>query len=407
VKALLRRAIGRVVRKIHRLGVRVGLVSEPPAHVPEAFKVVIRSVCEPADPVGRALLTYICEPFTTERHTPEFRRHANYAQAVAIAEQLGERGYSVDVTHWRNPAPPDGSHYDLVFGLGRAFAAAASSRREGAIAIYFGTGTLANQTNLMQVRRDSEFNRRHHANVASALHDPDTGPACADRLLVTGDDWVVGSYSGHSAAPVSVCPNPIVEGVVDMRESKDFNASRMHFLWMAGYGGLRRRLDLVLEAFSLMPDVHLWVCGGLRHEKVFYAAMKHWLDGCENIHDVGWVDVGSERYREITRRCGFMIYPSVSDGCPGSVVNAMASGVVPLVTRETGIDVESAGIKIVGETVGDIVSAVRSASSMAPAIVERMSGLAVERACDRFSQARFEQGLRECLDLAGAHPVRR
>ncbi len=38
-----------------------------------------------------------------------------------------------------------------------------------------------------------------------------------------------------------------------------------------------------------------------------------------NIEAIGWVDVGSERFREIANGCAALIYPSCSEGQAGSV----------------------------------------------------------------------------------------
>jgi hypothetical protein len=253
----------------------------------------------------------------------------------------------------------------------------------------------------MVAARTREFNARHGANLPVNLHDPDDGPAVADYLLVTGDRWVAGTYSAISPSPIGFCPNPIVAGVLDTRDMKDFTLASTNFLWMAAYGALRRRLDIVLEAFEAMPHLNLWICGGLNHEKAFYGVMNRWLTELPNVHDVGWVDVGSPTYREITARCGYLVYPSVSDGNPGTVVNAMASGVVPLTTIETGIDVGGCGHAFLGGSVQKLVDCITSVSQLPASHLAQNAARASEFARNNFDHLTFERCVRSAFDSVG------
>ena len=323
-------------------------------------------------------MTYLWEPFLESPNSPELRKHSNYYHSTVIADSLAKRGYTVDATSWRNPEPPDGRDYDLIVGLGPAFTAAAARRRQGARAIYLGTGAAPEVTNKGLLQRRGEFRHRHGVVVAEALLDPDRGPEVADLLAVIGDDWVGSTYRSVSKAPIIYCPNSVIEGVVDTRTRKDFAESRKHFLWIAAYGPLRRKLDLVLEAFARMPDVDLWVCGGAKYDKQFAMATDSWLNGTRNIHHVGWVDVTSSRFQEVTAKCGFLLYPSVSDGMPGSVINSMASGLVPLVTKEAGVDVGGFGRVVKMDSVDDVVALVRWASEMSPTELEARAERASE-----------------------------
>ena len=110
---------------------------------------------------------------------------------------------------------------------------------------------------------------------------------------------------------------------------------------------IHKGLDLLLEAFARLPDYHLMVCGPVPFEP-FTAAQpdlqrRARLDGnyysdpssvalgedflreyerelhrTPNIHTVGWVDIGSQQFLEITQSCVAVVYASCPEGTAGS-----------------------------------------------------------------------------------------
>lgn len=388
---MIRRGLTKLARLIRR------------ADPPFASRVfpVLRDVRHPRSARGRALLTYLCEPFLDDPGAGSFRHHANRRRSLAIADELAARGLKVDVTDWRNPSPPDSSNYDLIVGLGAAFSAACLQRRPHAASLYLATGAAPEQTNEALRHRAEEFRKRHGRPIRVALLEKDAGPALADRLLLIGNDWTMSTYGRYSTAPVDRGCNAVTQGIDSPRSGKDFSEARHHFLWMAAYGALRRRLDLVLEAFALRPELHLWICGGVEHEREFCSVMSQWLDRTSNIHRLGWMDVGSEAFVEVATRCGYLLYPSVSDGMPGSVVNSGACGIVPLVTREAGIDVQPFGFEICGSTMDEVSEAIDFASSVSAAELSERSRLAAEHMRSRYSEREFQAVFAQSLDALG------
>jgi glycosyltransferase involved in cell wall biosynthesis len=108
---------------------------------------------------------------------------------------------------------------------------------------------------------------------------------------------------------------------------------------------VHKGLDLVLEVFRETPECQLMVCGPLDapSEKEFVQAFHQELYETPNIQAIGWVDVGSERFKKIANSCTALIYPSCSEGQAGSVVTCLQAGVIPLVSYESGVDVDGFG----------------------------------------------------------------
>ncbi|AIE74664.1 MULTISPECIES: glycosyltransferase [unclassified Synechocystis] len=346
----------------------------------------------------RALLSYIVTPFLDGFTEEIYRTHTNYQKTQEIVEILNAMGFIVDVTDWRNFYPPSISDYDLIIGQYFGFVQSCISSPYRKIPkIYLGTGCYAGFIKKALALREEEIRRRRNFIIPQSYID-DEGPKLATDIFFVGNSTTHRSYKEITSAKVLQLCNPVVKGIKNTLDNKDFAASRFCFMWMAAYGTVRRSLDVLLEIFAEHSEFELWVCGGIEHEKAFFNAYRHELLDLPNIHYVGWLDVAGEKYRQITSKCGFMLYPSVSDGMPGSVVNAMYAGVVPIVTPEAGMDCGGYGFeipKIDHETIYQIVC---KASSMSPEELENESHAVHEFTSQRYSPNAFKESFAEALE---------
>lgn len=358
----------------------------------------------PAEPVlvrgdgsgRRALLAYLASAFDTDPTDPVFRSHTNRWRCVTIADLLEKSGYSVFSVDW-TATKFKANGFNLVVGLGPAFDKAVKASSD-AKRIYLGTGAHWAQNNRAVVERQREVARSRGAMIGVQTLSPESGAEAADVIAVVGNAWVADTYRGRSNALIVHTPNSVTDGVVPTLLAKHYRAARKSFLWMAAYGALRRRLDVVLDVFSRNQDLSLVVCGGVEKEKGFVDCFRSQLFDTSNIEFVGWVDVAGDTYRDVTARCGYMIYPSVSDGMPGSVVNAMASGVVPIVTREAGIDVSPYGVVLDDGSAESIERAVRECSERHPDSVRDAAEKSSKVAFSMYARCQFEEAFLGVLD---------
>ncbi|MEM7111597.1 MAG: hypothetical protein AAF614_04145, partial [Chloroflexota bacterium] len=65
-----------------------------------------------------------------------------------------------------------------------------------------------------------------------------------------------------------------------------------------------------------------------------------------NIHYAGFIQMRSPEFLELVKKCSWVILPTCAEGQPGSVIECMAHGLVPILPREANIDLESWGIEI-------------------------------------------------------------
>jgi len=113
----------------------------------------------------------------------------------------------------------------------------------------------------------------------------------------------------------------------------------------------------------------------------FVQAYKREMYELPNIKTIGWLDPGSVQFKDICAKSLGLVYPSCSEGCAGSVVLCMHAGLIPIVSRESGIDTGSFGVTLRDNSVESIREVVRT---LAKASVSELQ----KRAADSWSYAR-------------------
>jgi glycosyltransferase involved in cell wall biosynthesis len=141
---------------------------------------------------------------------------------------------------------------------------------------------------------------------------------------------------------------------------------------------VQKGLDLVLEAFAQMPELELTVCGRPEKEEDFFDLYESLLKRAPNIHLHGWIDMGTEEFIEISQTHAAVIYPGSGEGGAGSVIHCMHAGMVPIVTRETSVDLNDFGIEILSGDVESVIDSVRKLASMSEQEVEMRARKAYE-----------------------------
>ena len=104
-------------------------------------------------------------------------------------------------------------------------------------------------------------------------------------------------------------------------------------------GAVHKGLDLLLEIFSEdLKDCTLYACGGYVREQDFCKEYHKELFETPNIIPMGFVDVESDRYKEMALSCAYTLLPSCAEACAGSVLTNMSAGLIPIVSKECGFE---------------------------------------------------------------------
>lgn len=313
----------------------------------------------------RALLVYVVKPFLPEASRRAFPSHQNERQCKHIAAILGEFGYIVDVVDVRNTRFRPSRDYDIVIS-NKANWGPTSAFRAGPMKIYLATTPNPRVHNANLKRRHDLLFARRQLRVMIRRRYAEVMPYVtkADAIVGLGNDLIMSTWKEVFEGPIYGFNNYGYKETRFTIESKDFARARRNFLFFAGGSQILKGLDLLLEIFPRHPDLHLYVCSPFKNETDFCSCYHKTLYETPNVHPIGWIRVNSDKFYELVQRCAYVIHPSCSDASPGSVVQCMYSGLVPLVTRETGIDTEDFGLTFIDDSLEEIERVVLEVSQL-------------------------------------------
>lgn len=354
---------------------------------------------------GRALLSYVPEPVRDELNGDRTTSFSNQGIANAIPRALNELGYVVDIVSWDDIQFRPRRRYDLLVQHGGAnFAQLSAGLRSSVPVVYFSTGNYWRLHNALSERRSTDFERRH-----GIRRSPDRWIAApeeeallrADGIIALGSDWIRESYGPFP----HVFPIDIGVFPPERHVDRDLAAARDHVLFFSGPGNLHKGLDLALEAFAGLAQ-HLHVVTWIDPD--FIAVFEPLLRQSPNIHVHGHIPLRSDRFYELVSTCAFAIAPTASDGQPGSLLECINNGLIPLATREAHLDVTGFG-RITEGSVDAIRAAVGDLVGLDLSELARMSEEARRVAAERHSPERFVSTmtahLAAVLELAAARTV--
>ncbi len=345
----------------------------------------------------RALLVYLPRAFVLDDDDPAFALHTNLHSCQTMAAILDEFGYVVDVANRRDERFRPRPDYDLV--IGEKFDWGRNRFRPDTLHAFLATSMDHAVHNANVRRRHAEHLARGRAPVVQRRVYPEYLPAVwsAHALIGIGNDFTVGTWKQGFAGPTFGFNNVRLRQGAVSSAPRDLATAGRHFLFHASGSQMQKGLGLLLEIFPRHPQLHLWVCSGFEGEADFCAAYRQELFETPNIHPLGWTSAASPQFASLLRTCAFVIHPSCSEGQAGSVVHPMHSGLIPLVTRETGLDTDDFGITFARDAIGEIEGVVLDMARRPPSWLEEHAERTRRAASERFSEEAFARRWRSIL----------
>ncbi len=354
----------------------------------------------------RALLIYLLPGFYTDPAELERKGFVTALQSLEIARALNRLGYIVDAIDHTDDTFVPKAHYDVCFGMhynyGRLLPLLAKNK---VTTIYYATGAYWEVENAAEQARCKSLKARRGLDSQLPLRlKPNNWVQRSDAIIAQGNDYVLDPYRMHNSRVFGIDHAASFTGAPDF-ERKDFSLSaRRNFLWFGSIGLLHKGLDVVLEAFSELKDLHLWVCGPLQSpdEREFVRAYRKELFHTPNIHPIGHINIRSDTFRQLTEKCVATVHASCADSVPGGVLDCMARALIPVVSVESGMDTAGFGITLEQSSVAEIRQAVTDITNTPPEVCRRMSEEAYQTATTRYTLSCFsdniERILKEILD---------
>lgn len=344
----------------------------------------------------KALIFYISYPFVTQNH----HGHSNQNEVIVMADVLAELGFSVDVVDYNSEFNIDYLTYDLLIGFGGAFARSFSRTNFRGKRILHLTGANPNFSNAAEATRCRNLRMRQGVMLAPRreVYWPWMFSAInSDAVFVLGNSWTISTYDGLNGSTYLI-PVPYVAQVELQKVFKDYSKVKNNFCWFAGGGAVHKGLDILLEAIVACDnEFHLDICGPIDKEDDFLMFYKDILFNNKKVNFHGFIDVTSKKMKDIIYNNTFVILPSCSEGAASSVITCMAAGLVPIVTKEAGIEIGDFGVLIENPTPTSVFSSMLQASSMSEEGLEICSKKSAEYARSEHSYSSYANVLRNSI----------
>ncbi|RJP78001.1 MAG: glycosyltransferase family 1 protein, partial [Desulfobacteraceae bacterium] len=302
---------------------------------------------------GNVLLAYILEPFLLKPGEAVSGSHTHDWESLQIGKTFQELGYAVDVIDFRNHEFIPQKDYSFFVSARSSFLQIGKRLNPGCIKIVHLETSHFLFNNTAAYKRNLDLQQRRGVTMTSLKWiQPNWAIEYADFATIKGNQFTIDTYA-YAGKPFFQTANPAVISL-PWSENKQFDACRNHFMWLGSDGLVHKGLDLVLEVFAGMPDHHLTVCGPVQQDKRFEKAYYKELYEMPNIHTYGWMDVNSKAFIDLTDNCIGLVYPSCAEAQAGAAVNCLQAGLIPIISYESGVDVNDFGIILMECTIQEI-----------------------------------------------------
>lgn len=273
------------------------------------MKILLSSSVKHFDPVSKKVLI----------------RHSVGALVELFSQVLEELG---DVTYIGDADQLQGQEFDLIVSWPRNFDAVTTFNKFKKSICFFNiaeSGFLKRALSVEAQRLGCKLSdcftprRYYHADL---------------NFLIGGLD-VMDQYVKAGVDPKKIVPVYYRHGYIPWKWK--FKNKKPVFLHVATTLGLRKGFWHVLKDFEdANIDAELWCVGQVQKEK-FWQDLAKKYENHPKIKIIGWVENSDPKYIELIHGADFVFFPSFGEGQPGSVIEAMEGGCLPITTRESGI----------------------------------------------------------------------
>jgi len=329
-----------------------------------------------------ALLSYIKNVFENEENINN-SRHTNRLTTHIIAKTLNELGYNVDVIDCMDDFDGNFEKYDLVIGLGKALDNVLQLRDNAAKTkvIWFGTGCNPLFSNVITIKRIADFYKKHGKIFLSSSRyikeDWVLQHEFSDWIILHGSTFAKATYRKENIDTIHA---PIFIKHTITRTDEEWNSAKQNYVWFGSDGAIHKGLDLVIDAFAERKGCTLHICGNVKSESDFFNYYSSVIISAGNIKYHGFVDIASDAFKQILKNSAFVIYPSASEGNSPAVITCMANGgLIPLVTKNTDVDLNGYGLLINDLNVGAVIDAINQSQQLTVAELRKQSEIIIEK----------------------------
>lgn len=286
----------------------------------------------------RALVSYITLPILKD--LDKNIAHTNYREFIQILHVLTKLNFNIDICHYQDPnvsSSFNDKKYDLIIGSGGPFYDACKLHPLAKKILYCTVSHPKSHYNNVKERVNYYF-ERHGLKPHFYWHNyyPDDHLSCADYLFFKGNDEIKKTFlhlkNIQSFYPIISCA---FKHEKSYKINRDITITKNNFLWFGSIGVIGKGLDILVDVFKKNQHLKLHIAGLTDKEKSTLPEFS------SNIVDLGFVRLQSENFIQLMNSCSFIIFPSCSEGMASGVLTCMNHGLIPIITKECGIDIDN------------------------------------------------------------------
>ncbi|MCU0361199.1 MAG: glycosyltransferase [Bacteroidia bacterium] len=282
--------------------------------------------------------------------------HSGFSESLVLLELLLEKGFIVDFFHLYGPPEITWSKYELVIDAGQNLDKA--PEENGQKKIFYSTACHWKTFRENQMLRCVSFQNRNGM-LIKPDRDIEAGYSddYADIITCFGGPYQWASFGKNSkkVRQLNISCTHIPQNVQKKIRNKN------KFIWFGGYGPFHKGLDLVIEAFSELPNCELYIMGHLNQDLIFQKWLGSMFLKHHNIHFKGWLEPQSPEFLKLALECDGAVFASSSEGGAGSVIQCMQFGVIPIVNQSTSLPTEKNPFEVHGQNVEEEIASIKEA----------------------------------------------
>jgi Glycosyltransferase len=306
----------------------------------------------------RVLISYITDPLINKGNKI---RSTRGIECALIIKEFINNGYCVDVIDSRdikNILMLRSKKYQILFGFGDVFYQLSKNNICKKRILYL-TEKHPSYSNKKENERIEYLKKRHGKRVVQTrtnLHYKEDHFNFVDAIVFIGNE------NEEKLIPIckpkfSIRPTGLYNSAY-IPQKRNLSISKKNFLWFGSLGAVHKGLDLLIDVFNDQEECTLYIGGlGVIDKKILPKVKNK-----NKIIDLGYVNVHSESFLELVYKCSFIIFPSCSEGISTSVITCMNHGLIPIITKETGIILKDIGIELKDFKIETIAKIVREVS---------------------------------------------
>lgn len=349
----------------------------------------------------RVLICYISDGFICNESN--FKKHTNVWDFFLMTKYFIDNGYVVDVVSFNEEFRKSNVAYDIVIGFGDIFQRTDSLKEKGKKILYltenhpeFAKASYA-EREIYYKQRKGKLDRFLKRNSVYTIKDIE----CSDVVICMLNKYSVSRSNWRNKHLEIICPTSHYNSNFKLI-NKNWRVVKNKFLWFGSPGALHKGLDILIDAFSHLPNLQLYIAGGAEEELSLFKIKKYL-----NIFNLGFLDVFSNDFLTIVNDVAWVILPSCSEGCSTSVLTCMRHGLIPITTPAAGLeDNGEFGITLQSFEIEYIREVVLRASAYNDDLLEDLSRNSIKYANSKSSrEAYYKQfsNIMERLITANGH----